>query len=190
MDNKTFTCTANVAFFHHFYSKDSAALRGTKPINMKILLLQIDKTQETYLEEGIEIYTKRLKNYVPFDTASLQISKSVRQRSAAEQKLEEARLLLKEIGKEDVVVLLDERGQEFSSLQFATFIQKKQNASLKRLVFVVGGPYGFDKSLYERADSQLTLSKMTFSHQMVRLFFVEQLYRAYTILRGEKYHHE
>ena len=157
---------------------------------MKILLLQIDKTQDAYLEQGIGIYLKRLKNYVVFDVISLQVSKALRQRSAKEQKLEEAKLLLKELNKEDELILLDEKGKDFTSLQFSEFLQKKQNVSSKRLVFVIGGPYGFDDSIYKRANSLLTLSKMTFSHQMVRLFFVEQVYRAYTILKGEKYHHE
>jgi len=157
---------------------------------MKILLLQIDKTQDAYLEQGIDLYLKRLKNYISFDVMSIQVSKAIRQRTAKEQKVEEAKLLLKEINKEDELVLLDEKGKDYSSLEFAEFIQKKQNASAKRLVFVIGGPYGFDKSVYERANTKLGLSKMTFSHQMVRLFFVEQVYRAYTILRGEKYHHE
>ncbi len=157
---------------------------------MKILLLQIDKTQDAYLEQGIGIYLKRLRNYIQLEVKSLQVSKALRQRSAAEQKAEEAKLLFEEIKPEDELILLDEKGKDYSSLQFAEFLQKKQNASVKRLVFVIGGPYGFDKSVYERANSKLGLSKMTFSHQMVRLFFVEQVYRAYTILRGEKYHHE
>ncbi len=178
------------AFFSHFYSKDSAIACHAKPINMKILLLQIDKTQDAYLEQGIGIYLKRLKNYINFEVKSLQVSKSMRQRSAGEQKKEEAKLLFEEIKTEDEIILLDEIGKEYNSQQFAEFFQKKQNASVKRLVFVIGGPYGFDKSVYARANTKLALSKMTFSHQMVRLFFVEQIYRAYTILRGEKYHHE
>lgn len=157
---------------------------------MKILLLQIDKTQDRYLDEGIAIYTKRLKNYLTYETQAIQVPKSLRQRSVKEQKLEEAKLLLQIIQKEDEVILLDEKGKELTSLQFADYIRKKQNASLKRLVFVVGGPFGFDESMYERAGAKISLSKMTFSHQMVRLFFSEQLYRALSILKGEKYHHE
>ena len=178
------------AFFPHFYSKHSARSQGLKPINMKILLLQIDKTQDAYLEQGIGIYLKRLKNYVGFEVLSLQVSKAARQRSPKEQKLEEAKLLLNELNKEDEVILLDEKGKDFGSLQFAEFLQKKQNASVKHLVFIIGGPYGFDEEIYKRANAKLSLSKMTFSHQMVRLFFVEQVYRAYSILKGEKYHHE
>ncbi len=140
---------------------------------MKILLLQIDKTQDAYLDQGIGIYLKRLKNYIQLEVKSLQVSKAMRQRSAGEQKTEEARLLMEEIKPEDEVLLLDESGN-----------------SVKRLVFIIGGPYGFDDRVYQRAKAKISLSKMTFSHQMVRLFFVEQVYRAYTILRGEKYHHE
>jgi 23S rRNA (pseudouridine1915-N3)-methyltransferase len=157
---------------------------------MKILLLQIDKTQDAYLEEGIDLYLKRLKYYIGIEVLSLQVSKAIRQRTSKEQKAEEAKLLFKELNKDDELILLDEKGKEYSSLQFAEFFQKKQNASVKRLVFVIGGPYGFDERIYERANAKLSLSKMTFSHQMVRLFFVEQVYRAYTILKGEKYHHE
>lgn len=157
---------------------------------MKILLLQIDKTQDAYLEQGIGIYLKRLKNYIQLDVKSIQVSKSIRQRSAGEQKTEEAKLLLEEFKPDDEIILLDENGKDINSMQFAELLQKKQNASVKRLVFVIGGPYGFDDAVYKKAKVRISLSKMTFSHQMVRLFFVEQLYRAYTILKGEKYHHE
>ncbi len=111
-------------------------------------------------------------------------------RSQAEQKKEESKLILQQILPEDQLILLDEKGKEFSSAGFADFISKKQNASLKRLVFLIGGPFGFDATVYERANIKISLSQMTFSHQMIRLFFLEQLYRAYTILKGEKYHHE
>jgi 23S rRNA (pseudouridine1915-N3)-methyltransferase len=157
---------------------------------MRILLLQVDKTQDRYLTEGIEIYVKRLKNYVQFETVTINVPKPVRQRSFAEQKKEESRLIFEQILKEDLLVLLDEKGKEFSSVEFSNFLSQKQNASTKRLIFLIGGPFGFDDSVYGRANFKLSLSKMTFSHQMVRLFFVEQLYRAYSILKGEKYHHE
>lgn len=156
---------------------------------MRILLLQIDKTQESYLAEGIAIYVKRLKNYCSLETDTISVPKAVRQRSIGEQKLEEARLILNAVSPEDVLVLLDENGTEFGSQEFAQFIAQKQNASVRRLVFLIGGPFGFDQQVYKRANSQLSLSRMTFSHQMIRLFFTEQLYRAYTILKGEKYHH-
>lgn len=157
---------------------------------MKILLILIDKTHDAYLETGCSLYAKRLGNYVNTELLTIPVNKATRQRSQEEQKSEEARLILRELKNEDELVLLDEQGSSYSSRQFANFLQQKQNASLKRLVFVVGGPFGFDPSLYQRANHTLSLSKMTFSHQMVRLFFLEQLYRAYTILKGEKYHHD
>lgn len=156
---------------------------------MKVLLLQVDKTQDSYLAEGIEIYTKRLRNYTDFKMVTISVPKAVRQRSQNEQKLEEAKLILSELAADDQLVLLDEKGKEYTSPDFAKFMAAKQNASVKRLVFLIGGPFGFDDALYKRANFNLSLSQMTFSHQMVRLFFVEQLYRAYTILKGEKYHH-
>lgn len=156
---------------------------------MKIVLLQIDKTQDDYLETGISIYSKRLKNYTSFEVKTINMPKSVRQRSVPEQKLEEAKKILEEINKEDLLILLDEKGREFTSESFATYIIQKNNASLKRAVFLIGGPFGFDRSVYERANEKIALSQMTFSHQMIRLFFTEQLYRAFTIIKGEKYHH-
>ncbi|MEO6303311.1 MAG: 23S rRNA (pseudouridine(1915)-N(3))-methyltransferase RlmH [Bacteroidia bacterium] len=157
---------------------------------MKIVLLQIDKTQDSYLTEGIEIYAKRLKNYCSFDMVTINVPKAVRQRSHNEQKQEEAKLVLATILPEDQLVLLDEKGKEYTSVDFSNFIAQKQNASVKRMIFLIGGPFGFSELVYKRANSKLALSQMTFSHQMVRLFFVEQLYRSFTILKGEKYHHE
>ena len=156
---------------------------------MKVVLLQVDKTQDNYLVEGIENYAKRLSIYTDFKTVTISVPKAVRQRSHNEQKLEEARLILSEISTEDQLILLDEKGKEFTSVDFSKFISQKQNASVKRLIFLIGGPFGFDDSVYKRANFKLALSQLTFSHQMVRLFFVEQLYRAFTILKGEKYHH-
>lgn len=156
---------------------------------MKIVLLQIDKTQDSYLTEGIEVYSKRLKNYAAFEMVTISVPKNVRQRSFKEQKTEEGKLILGQISDDDFLVLLDEKGSEYTSVQFSNFISQKQNASVKRLFFLIGGPFGFDEAIYKRANFKLALSKMTFSHQMVRLFFVEQLYRAFTILKGEKYHH-
>ena len=156
---------------------------------MKILLLQIDKTQDTYIRDGVDIYVKRLKNYISFDSHTIQVSKQIRQRTVNEQKLEEAKLILQFLTNEDELLVLDEKGKEMSSPEFSGFLSKKQNSSVKRLVFLIGGPFGFDQQIYQRANSLLSLSKMTFSHQMIRLFFVEQLYRAYTIIKNEKYHH-
>ena len=157
---------------------------------MRIILLQIDKTQDSYLVEGIEIYTKRLKNYTQLELVTINVPKTVRQRTFNEQKTEEAKLIFNHISADDHVVLLDDKGKEFSSIEFSNYIAQKQNASTKRLIFIIGGPFGFDEQVYKRADFKLSFSKMTFSHQMIRLFFVEQLYRAYSILKGEKYHHE
>jgi 23S rRNA (pseudouridine1915-N3)-methyltransferase len=156
---------------------------------MRILLLQVDKTQDSYLAEGIDIYAKRLKNYAAFEISTINVPKAVRQRSVGEQKAEEGKLILGQISGDDQVILLDENGKTFSSQEFSGFIAQKQNASVKRLVFIIGGPFGFDQQIYNRANASISLSRMTFSHQMVRLFFTEQLYRAFTILKGEKYHH-
>jgi 23S rRNA (pseudouridine1915-N3)-methyltransferase len=157
---------------------------------MRILLVLIDKTQDNYIIEGIEVYTKRLKNYTQLEIQTINVPKNVRQRSIPEQKAEEAKLIIDSIANDDFLVLLDEQGKELSSVDFSKFIAQKQNASTKRLVFLIGGPFGFDQKIYERTNYKLSVSKMTFSHQMIRLFFAEQLYRAYTILKGEKYHHE
>ncbi len=152
-------------------------------------MLQVDKTQDSYLSEGIDIYAKRLKNYTAFEINTINVPKAVRQRTVGEQKTEEGRLILGQLSGEDQVILLDENGKTFSSQEFSGFIARKQNASVKRLVFIIGGPFGFDQQVYNRANGSVSLSRMTFSHQMVRLFFTEQLYRAFTILKGEKYHH-
>jgi 23S rRNA (pseudouridine1915-N3)-methyltransferase len=157
---------------------------------MKITLLQIDKTQDSYITEGIDIYTKRLKNYANMETLTINVPKNVRQRSFNEQKSEEAKLIFNHISADDYLILLDENGKEFSSVEFANFIAQKQNASTKRIIFLIGGPFGFDEKIYARANFKLSFSKMTFSHQMIRLFFSELLYRAFSILKGEKYHHE
>ena len=157
---------------------------------MRICLIQIDKTQDAFLIEGIEIYAKRLRNYCTFEVTTIQVPKNVRQRSFNEQKLAEAKLLFEHVSPDDVLILLDDKGKEYSSTEFSKFIANKQNSSVKRLVFLIGGPFGFDPQVYERANAKISFSRMTFSHQMIRLFFMEQLYRAFTILKGEKYHHE
>lgn len=156
---------------------------------MKVTLLQIDKTTESYLNEGIAIYLKRLKNYTALEISTINVPKAVRMRPEAEQKSEEAKLILKQLKENDHLVVLDEGGNLLNSVDFSSFLSKKALQNVKNLVFLIGGPYGFDESIYKRANYKLSLSAMTFSHQMVRLFFVEQLYRAFTILKGEKYHH-
>jgi 23S rRNA (pseudouridine1915-N3)-methyltransferase len=157
---------------------------------MKITFLVIGKTEDSYLKEGIEKYTKRLKHYVKFEMIEVPELKNTKNLTEDQQKLKETELITKNLNNTDQVVLLDERGQEYSSVQFSGFLSKKMLSSVQNLVFVVGGPYGFDQSIHAIATEKLSLSKMTFSHQMVRLFFVEQLYRAFSILKGEPYHHE
>jgi 23S rRNA (pseudouridine1915-N3)-methyltransferase len=156
---------------------------------MKVTLLQIDKTTESYLNEGISIYLKRLKNYTVFEMVTINVPKAVRMRPEAEQKSEEAKLILKHLKNGDHLVILDEGGNLLNSIDFSQFLTKKALQNVKNLIFLIGGPYGFDELIYKRANYKLSLSPMTFSHQMVRLFFVEQLYRAYSITKGEKYHH-
>ncbi len=156
---------------------------------MKITLLSISKTEEKYIKEGIDIYLNRLKHYIKFEIIELPELKNTKHLSQDLQKKKEAEFFLKNILNTDYVVLLDERGTEFNSLLFADFLNKRMLASTQNLVFIIGGPYGFDISMYERANAKISLSKLTFSHQMVRLFFVEQVYRGFTILKGEPYHH-
>lgn len=156
---------------------------------MKITLLVIGKTDQKYLNEGIDIYLKRLKRYIAFELKIIPDIKNAKNLSEIEQKQKEGKLILEKLQNTDELVLLDERGAEFSSPKFAQFLQKKMLASTKHIVFVIGGPYGFSDEVYARAKSKLSLSKMTFSHQMIRLFFIEQIYRGMTILKGEPYHH-
>ena len=156
---------------------------------MKITFLVIGKTDEAYLREGIEKYLKRLKHYVVFQYLEIPDLKNTKHLNETEQKNKEAELILKQLKPNDQLILLDENGEEFNSEGFATYLNKKMLASVQNLVFVVGGPYGFDQSIYQKAQDKISLSQMTFSHQMVRLFFVEQVYRAFTILKGEPYHH-
>jgi 23S rRNA (pseudouridine1915-N3)-methyltransferase len=158
--------------------------------SMKITLLQIDKTDQKWVDEGFEIYAKRLQHYVQFAITTLVYPKINRNRPVEQQKKDEAALLLKEFQKFDHLILLDENGKNQSSMQFSTYLNKLNLSGKKHIAFVIGGPYGFDVSVYERAKEKISLSEMTFSHQMVRVFFAEQLYRAFTILKGEKYHHE
>ena len=156
---------------------------------MKITLLLVGKTEEAYLREGISIYLNRLRHYIRIDFVEINELKNTRGLSQEQQKEKEAELVLKKLLPTDQVILLDEKGTTLTSLQFAEFLDKKALGSVSNLVFVVGGPYGFHESVYRRANDKISLSRMTFSHQMVRLFFAEQLYRAFTIIRGEPYHH-
>jgi 23S rRNA (pseudouridine1915-N3)-methyltransferase len=157
---------------------------------MKITFLAVGKTEDAYLKDGIAKYVNRLKHYTRLIVIEIDELKNTRTLTPELQKAKEAELILKKISPLDHVILLDENGMQLSSQQFAAYIDKKALGSVANLVFVVGGPYGFDQSVYERANDKLSLSLMTFSHQMVRLFFVEQLYRAFTIIKGEPYHHQ
>ncbi|MFD0793573.1 23S rRNA (pseudouridine(1915)-N(3))-methyltransferase RlmH [Mucilaginibacter litoreus] len=157
---------------------------------MKITFITVGKTEDAYLKEGIEKYVKRLKHYTKLELADLPELKNTKALTEDQQKAREAELILKKITSQDYVILLDEGGTEYTSVKFANYINKRSVLSSANMVFVVGGPYGFHESVYQRANDKLSLSRMTFSHQMVRLFFVEQLYRAYTIIKGEPYHHE
>lgn len=156
---------------------------------MKIVFLTVGKTVDKHLISLQEDYQNRLKHYNPFEYIAIPELKNTRNLSESEQKEKEADLILKFIESTDELILLDENGKHFGSVEFSDFLTKKMLGSQKRMVFVVGGPYGFSQRVYSRANSMLSLSKMTFSHQMVRLIFVEQLYRAFTIMRGEPYHH-
>lgn len=150
----------------------------------------IGKTSDKHLEKLTDEYIKRLMHYIAFEIIVVPELKNVKNISIEEQKEKEADLILKQLSANDDVILLDERGKEYSSMEFSAFIEKKTIASTKYLFFIIGGPYGFSKRVYERTNAKISLSKMTFSHQMIRLIFVEQLYRAMTILRNEPYHHE
>ncbi len=157
---------------------------------MKIILLTVGKTTNANLVKLQDEYQNRLKFYIPFELVVIPELKNTKNFSIGEQQEKEADLILKQIETNDEVILLDEKGKQFTSVGFSEFISKKILASHKRMVFVVGGPFGFAEKVYNRANVKVSLSAMTFSHQMIRLIFVEQLYRAMTILKGEPYHHE
>ena len=157
---------------------------------MKILLLVIGKTDENYLLDGMDKYRGRLKHYIGFDYEEIPDIKNRKTLSEAQQKKQEAALILAKLKVGDKLVLLDEKGKEYCSMAFSKHLQQQMNSGLKRLVFVIGGPYGFDTSVYNKSQGKISLSKMTFSHQMIRLFMMEQVYRAMTILKNEPYHHE
>jgi 23S rRNA (pseudouridine1915-N3)-methyltransferase len=157
---------------------------------MKIALLQTGKTSEKHIAGGVEIYASRLKKYCGFEIITVPDIKNTRNMSSREQKAKEGARILEALGKDDYVVLLDERGKEFRTVEFADWIGKRQTVPGKRLVFIIGGPWGFSEEVYGVADFRISLSKMTFPHQLVRLLFIEQIYRAFTVLKGEPYHHE
>ena len=156
---------------------------------MKTNLLLVGKTTDKHFNAGIKDYAERITHYMPFEINVIPELKNTNAMSEDVQKEKEGELILKEIQGGDTVVLLDEHGSEMRSIEFASWLEKKQ-LHARRLVFVVGGPYGFSKEVYARADEKISLSRMTFSHQMIRLVFTEQVYRACTIIKGEPYHHE
>jgi len=156
---------------------------------MTIKLIIIGKTDSKTLQSLIEDYAKRLGHYIRFEFDIIPDIKNTKNLSETQQKQREGEEILKRIDKSDVMILLDENGKQYDSVQFANYLQKHMNSGIKQLVFVIGGPYGFSEEVYSQANGKLSLSKMTFSHQMIRLFFIEQLYRGFTILRNEPYHH-
>lgn len=157
---------------------------------MRITLLTVGKTDKDWVRQGLDIYTSRLKHYIPFSIVEIPELKNVSSMSREQIKVREGEIILKNIKPGDDMILLDERGRTYSSLEFAKLLQDKISYAGKDIVFVIGGAYGFSQAVYDRAGSKMSLSRMTFSHQMVRAIFAEQIYRAFTIMRGEPYHHE
>lgn len=161
-----------------------------KQLKMNIKLIAIGKTDNKNLSALIEEYTKRLGFYIKFDLEVIPDIKNVKNLSESEQKIKEGQLILGKLAPTDQLILLDENGKEYTSVGFSDFLQKKMNSGIKTLVFVIGGPYGFSEEVYQKAQGKVALSQMTFSHQMVRLFVIEQIYRGFTILNNEPYHHQ
>ena len=157
---------------------------------MKIIFLLIGKTDDQYLEQGISIYSKRITKYIPFEMIMIPDIRNTKNLSREQQKEKEGEQILKRLVPGDFVVLLDEAGKAYNSVEFAQWLNTVFVSGYKRMVFVVGGPYGFSPKVYQQAQAKVSLSRMTFSHQLIRLIFVEQFYRAQTILHGEPYHHE
>lgn len=157
---------------------------------MKITLVAIGSTRTDYIRQGIKTYLDRLKHYISFESIEIADPKSSKSMTPDSIKAAEAVAILNTLQRGDKVILLDERGKEYTSREFSNIIQREMLSGIKRLVFVVGGPYGFAQTVYQRADTLISFSKMTFSHEMIRLFFVEQIYRVMTILNNEPYHHD
>ena len=156
---------------------------------MKTILLQVGKTVNKHFIAGINDYVERINHYMPFEVVTIQELKNTKNLSEEQQKQAEGELILKQLQPSDTVVLLDEHGKEYRSIEFARWLEQKRNTA-RRLIFIIGGPYGFSKDVYARANEQVSLSKMTFSHQMIRLTFTEQIYRPSAIIKGEPYHYE
>lgn len=183
--------------FRHFFTTFANNKRPSSPtlftlsktIHMKVLLLVVGKTTDKHISACIDDYAGRTGHYLPFSIQVIPELKNTKNMSVSQQKEREGEMILKQLSDSDHVVLLDEHGVERRSVEFASWLEKKQQ-TVRRLVFVVGGPYGFSEEVYARGNEKISLSRMTFSHQMVRLVFVEQIYRACTIIKGEPYHHE
>jgi 23S rRNA (pseudouridine1915-N3)-methyltransferase len=156
---------------------------------MKVVLLQVGKTSEKYLNEGILSYGERIKRYVPFETITIPDIRNTRNMPASEQKTKEGERIIEVLKDDDLAVVLDEKGKELSTIDFSSWLEKNLMLQKKRLIFIIGGPWGVSDKVLLRADHKFSLSRMTFSHQIVRLLFLEQLYRAFTVIRGEPYHH-
>lgn len=157
---------------------------------MNVTLLTVGKTDVKWVKEGLDLYVSRLKHYVPFTVMEIPELKKAGALTRAQIKEKEGELILKQVSPQDILILLDEHGREIRSMEFAEYMEKQLASGARNMVFVVGGAYGFSDAVYERSQGRISLSKMTFSHQMVRTIFAEQLYRAFTILKGEPYHHE
>jgi 23S rRNA (pseudouridine1915-N3)-methyltransferase len=157
---------------------------------MKIVLLQTGKTTERYLAEGLTNYEERIRRYLSFETITLPDIRKTRNMPGEEQKAKEGAQMLRIFREDDFIVILDDKGREFSTMEFSSWLERSLMIQKKRILFVIGGPWGFTDEIRRKADLTLSLSRMTFSHQMVRLLFLEQLYRAFTVIRGEPYHHE
>lgn len=157
---------------------------------MKITLLQVGKTTDRNLSDLVNLYANRIKKYNAFEIVTLPDIKNTKNMPVQEQQAKEAAKIIQSLGDEDYVVLLDEKGKEFRTVEFSGFLEKLFHIPKKRIVFIIGGPWGFSGSIYTRADYKISLSKMTFPHQLVRLLFLEQLYRVFTHIKGEPYHHE
>jgi len=156
---------------------------------MKIYLITVGKTDVGFVKDGISIYESRLKHYIQFERIELPDIKNSSSMKPEQTKILEGESILRKVGKNDTMILLDERGEMLSSVELAKYLEQKQVAGVRNIWFVVGGAFGFSEEVYNRADGKISLSKMTFPHQLIRVIFLEQLYRAFTIIRGEKYHH-
>ena len=157
---------------------------------MKFTLLTVGKTDKKWIQDGIDIYMSRLKHYIPFSIVEIPELKNTSSLSKEQIKQKEAEFILKYLKNDDDLILLDENGKEYKSIEFSKFVSDKMNFANKNIVFLIGGAFGFAQNIYNRASGKISLSRMTFSHQMIRVIFIEQLYRAFTIIKGEPYHHE